>query len=309
MEVHAVLDAVTTLEGPLHIVSDSTYVVNCFRDRWWENWLKRGWKNSQRKPVANQDLWEPLIAAYQVSPSRLRFSWVKGHSEDPMNDLVDALAVEAARAQQPGAGERPPTAVGPPDASGRSTHGAIASPAGGGAALDSRLPDGRRLGVVGLRPPELGGYDENPVAAGVRRRLAEVIDAKATMHTDLVVITGLGLGAEQLGALAAADAGVPYVAILPYPNADSVWPAPSRDQFRRLVDQATAVITMQSKEPDSKLAAGNALRRRDAFIYRNVVEAIAVWDRRDERVGSMVRSLNDHVGEDDVWIVEPEGLG
>ena len=49
------------LEGRLEVVSDSTYVVNCFRDRWWEGWLKRDWKNSKKEPVANRDLWEPLI--------------------------------------------------------------------------------------------------------------------------------------------------------------------------------------------------------------------------------------------------------
>ena len=27
------------------------------------------------------------------------FDWVKGHSDDPMNDLVDAMAVEAAQTQ------------------------------------------------------------------------------------------------------------------------------------------------------------------------------------------------------------------
>ena len=47
--------------GRCEIVSDSTYVVNCFRDRWYEGWMRRGWMNSQRKPVANRDLWEPFI--------------------------------------------------------------------------------------------------------------------------------------------------------------------------------------------------------------------------------------------------------
>ena len=65
MELTAAIEAVTTLKGPLEIVSDSTYVVNCFRDSWWKGWLQRDWKNSQRKPVANKDLWEPLIAEYQ----------------------------------------------------------------------------------------------------------------------------------------------------------------------------------------------------------------------------------------------------
>jgi ribonuclease HI len=98
MEITAVLQAVRTLPGPLDIVSDSTYVVNCFRDRWWENWIARGWLNSQKKPVANRDLWEPLVAAYLAEPNRLTFRWVKGHSGDRMNDYVDRLAVEACAA-------------------------------------------------------------------------------------------------------------------------------------------------------------------------------------------------------------------
>ncbi len=68
MEIQAVLEAVKTLDGPLEIVSDSTYVVNCFRDRWWQGWLARGWLNSQKKPVANRDLWEPLIDLYRPRP-------------------------------------------------------------------------------------------------------------------------------------------------------------------------------------------------------------------------------------------------
>jgi ribonuclease HI len=99
MEIRAVLEAVGSLKGPLVVVSDSTYVVNCFRDRWWQGWLAKGWVNSQRKPVANRDLWEPLIDAYRLDPSRLTFRWVKGHGGDPMNDFVDRLAVEAALAQ------------------------------------------------------------------------------------------------------------------------------------------------------------------------------------------------------------------
>lgn len=94
MEVRAALEAVTSLEGPLLVVSDSTYVVNCFRDRWWEGWLARGWRTSGRKPVANRDLWEPLVAAV-VDRGDIAFQWVKGHSGHAMNDFVDQLAVEA----------------------------------------------------------------------------------------------------------------------------------------------------------------------------------------------------------------------
>jgi ribonuclease HI len=107
MEISAAFDAVRSIEGPLEVVSDSIYVVNCFRDRWWEGWLARGWRNSQRKPVANRDLWEPFVELVRAR-GNVQFRWVKGHSDDPMNDLVDRLAVAAARAQEGQAGEGVP---------------------------------------------------------------------------------------------------------------------------------------------------------------------------------------------------------
>lgn len=103
MELTAVLEAVRSLEGELDVVTDSTYVANCFRDKWYLGWRKRGWKNSQGKPVANVDLWEPLIEAFEDG----RFGvprWVKGHSGDVMNDLVDSLAVEACQRQSGASG-------------------------------------------------------------------------------------------------------------------------------------------------------------------------------------------------------------
>jgi ribonuclease HI len=50
--------------------------------------MKRGWINSQKKPVANRDLWEPLINAVN-DRGDVAFQWVKGHSGHEMNDFVD----------------------------------------------------------------------------------------------------------------------------------------------------------------------------------------------------------------------------
>jgi ribonuclease HI len=99
MEVLAVIEALRSLPGPVHVVSDSTYVVNCFRQKWWAGWRRRGWRNSQGKPVANRDLWESLLALALDDSRSVTFSWVKGHSGDKMNDLVDRLATEAADRQ------------------------------------------------------------------------------------------------------------------------------------------------------------------------------------------------------------------
>lgn len=98
MELKAALEAVKAFRGEIIIFSDSTYVVNCFRDRWWEGWLRRGWVNSAKKPVKNRDLWEPLIEIYRERDN-ISFSWVKGHSGDRWNDEADRLAVQAGAEQ------------------------------------------------------------------------------------------------------------------------------------------------------------------------------------------------------------------
>ncbi len=98
MEITAVLEALRDHgdQGPLLVISDSTYVVNCFRDRWYEGWRRRDWRNSQRQPVANRDLWEPLLDLALREGAAITFEWVKGHAGDPMNELADRLATEAA---------------------------------------------------------------------------------------------------------------------------------------------------------------------------------------------------------------------
>jgi len=95
MELRAALEALLALPGVVEVVSDSTYVVNCFRQRWWVGWERRGWRNAKNEPVANQDLWRPLLET--ALPRGIEWRWVKGHAGNAMNELVDRLANEAAR--------------------------------------------------------------------------------------------------------------------------------------------------------------------------------------------------------------------
>jgi ribonuclease HI/uncharacterized phage-like protein YoqJ len=298
MEITAALEAARSFDGSLEIVSDSTYVVNCFRDRWWEGWLARGWKTSAKKDVANRDLWEPLIDLYRAAPGRLRFRWVKGHSSDVMNDLVDRLAVEAARRQEGRSGTGVPADLGEADI-------VAAVPAGSSRDDDPSAPEGRRLVVAGHKPPALGGYDDNLIAGAVRSKLAEILFAKQTLHPDLVVLTGLGLGAEQLGAEAAIDAHVPFAAVLPFPDQEAYWPVPSRLRYLKLLTKARETVTMQSRAPENKQKMGAAFARRDAWLARHAHEAVVVWDGEDDYVGKLVRSLQDHLGEEEVWVLAP----
>jgi uncharacterized phage-like protein YoqJ len=138
----------------------------------------------------------------------------------------------------------------------------------------------------------------------VRAKLAEILDAQRRLDPDLVVVSGLRLGAEQLGADAALELGLPLVAVLPYPDADNRWPAESRRRFAELCEAAAEVVTLEGKVPGSNQAAGAAMARRDAWLARNVASAVLVWDREDPSLARLASSLEDHLG-DDVWYLEP----
>ena len=92
MELTAALEGLAAVDGRrrVRLYSDSAYVVNCFRDRWWERWERAGWVNAAKQPIANRDLWERLLA--QARRHDVQWHKVKGHSGDVMNDRVDALA-------------------------------------------------------------------------------------------------------------------------------------------------------------------------------------------------------------------------
>jgi ribonuclease HI len=92
MELRAAVEGLSAIDGcrPVAVYSDSAYVVNCFRDKWYLRWRQNGWKNAQKKPVENRDLWEALIGLTE----RHHVSWhkVAGHSGDPLNERADRLA-------------------------------------------------------------------------------------------------------------------------------------------------------------------------------------------------------------------------
>lgn len=81
MELLAVIESlklVKDTEVSIEIYSDSAYVVECFKKKWYINWEKNGWKTSKKTPVENQGLWQSLIALVR-SFSEVEFYKVKGH--------------------------------------------------------------------------------------------------------------------------------------------------------------------------------------------------------------------------------------
>lgn len=91
MELLAVikgLEAIRWKNAEVHVVSDSSYVVNAINKGWLFNWEKTGFSKAK-----NPDLWRRFLPLYRMH--RVSFHWIKGHAGHPENERCDALAVAA----------------------------------------------------------------------------------------------------------------------------------------------------------------------------------------------------------------------
>ena len=77
----------------VQIFTDSRYVKSGITE-WIHNWKKNGWKTANKQPVKNKDLWTELDL--MTSEFEIKWSWVKGHSTNKLNNEVDLIAREAA---------------------------------------------------------------------------------------------------------------------------------------------------------------------------------------------------------------------
>lgn len=76
----------------IEVYTDSAYIVNCYKDKWYIKWMQNGWTNSKRQAVINKDLWLQLVPYF--SNPKIEIIKVEGHSEDIWNKYVDAAAVK-----------------------------------------------------------------------------------------------------------------------------------------------------------------------------------------------------------------------
>lgn len=92
MELTAIVEALRLVKHPckIKIYSDSAYVVNGFLQGWIYNWVKKGWKTADGKPVKNKELWEELYNF--TKEHEIEFIKVKGHSDNQYNNRCDELA-------------------------------------------------------------------------------------------------------------------------------------------------------------------------------------------------------------------------
>ena len=94
MELSAAIMALeeVNMNSEITIYTDSTYVKNGITE-WVLKWKENGWKNSNKEPVKNKDLWEKLDNLCEQNT--INWKWVKGHASNKYNNLADELATKA----------------------------------------------------------------------------------------------------------------------------------------------------------------------------------------------------------------------
>lgn len=97
MELTAFLKAMQIMElneepTAYTIYTDSAYISNCFRDKWYQTWMANGWRTSNRMAVKNVDLWKPILSIHRSSKHNISIVYVKGHADNEYNNRADTLA-------------------------------------------------------------------------------------------------------------------------------------------------------------------------------------------------------------------------
>ncbi len=101
MELMGAIKALEALSRPaaVTLTTDSKYVKDGIT-KWVHGWRKKGWRTADGSAVKNVELWQALCKA--AEPHTIDWRWVKGHSGDPDNERVDALANAAIAAMRAG---------------------------------------------------------------------------------------------------------------------------------------------------------------------------------------------------------------
>ncbi len=80
----------------IEIISDSKYVILGITE-WIFNWQKNNWRNANKKPVLNRELWEELYKLAQEF--KIKWTYVKGHNENKWNERADEIATSFAESE------------------------------------------------------------------------------------------------------------------------------------------------------------------------------------------------------------------
>lgn len=95
MEIQAVISGLNRMDRSaedIQIYTDSVYVIKGIT-QWIFGWKKNNWKNAEGEGVSSKDLWMQLDLLVGHFSAKIKWSYVRGHNQDPGNERCDKIAV------------------------------------------------------------------------------------------------------------------------------------------------------------------------------------------------------------------------
>ncbi len=96
MELTAIIEGLKKLKFACNVkvYSDSQLCVNAINS-WLKTWTKNNWKSSNKKSIANVDLWQEYLKHAQIHD--IKAIWLKAHNGHRQNEIVDSMALAEAK--------------------------------------------------------------------------------------------------------------------------------------------------------------------------------------------------------------------
>lgn len=135
------------------------------------------------------------------------------------------------------------------------------------------------VAVTGHRPDKLGGYDQNAMDW-----LVAVAYKSLRLLKPDAVITGMALGWDTAVAEAAVGLRIPFIAAVPFKGQERLWPEPSQDRYRALLDQAQTVVYVSPPG-----YAPFKMQARNRWMVDKADTVLALWDGSNGGTGNAVR--------------------
>jgi uncharacterized phage-like protein YoqJ len=135
------------------------------------------------------------------------------------------------------------------------------------------------IAVTGHRPNKIGGYNNELRDSCIKANMRSVIrDIQAVRGlTDLYaykvkLISGMALGIDTLWAEVGLELEIPVIAAVPCVGQEKVWPKPSQEKYRKLLDQCVEVVYV-----DNRYSAA-AMQKRNEWMVDKCDILVAYWN-------------------------------
>lgn len=127
--------------------------------------------------------------------------------------------------------------------------------------------------ITSHRPHRLGGYDENnPIMTFVKKQTKNILE-KLKATDDIIGISGMAIGGDQIFCKVCLELNIPYIAYLPFAGQELKWSTAAQKQYKELISKAKQVIIVSpGNYSPRKMQLRNEAMAKDCDI------SIGVWD-------------------------------